>query len=124
MYHVLFQVIVTNEVLVTIQQACISLSRHIRKGVLIRWNIASDLCDTAVGCQQFRKKSRKLQRRIMFGRNYFFFHHCVLSYHCVMFQNSNLSKSKRGGTAPPWAPVATALRRRVCVSHQRWKPVG
>ena len=46
-----------------------SLSQHICKGVLIRRNIASGLC-TAVGCQQFRKESRKCQRRIMFERNY------------------------------------------------------
>ena len=45
---------------------------------LIRRNIAPGLCDTAVGCQQFRKESRKRQRRIMFERNYSFFHHCVL----------------------------------------------
>ena len=69
MYHVLFYVIITNEVPVTILQACISLLRHIRKGVLIRRNIASDLCYTAVGCQQFRKESRKRPKRIMFGRN-------------------------------------------------------
>ena len=53
MNHVLFYVIVTNEVPVTILQAYIFLSRHIRKSVLIRRNIASELCDTAVGCQQF-----------------------------------------------------------------------
>ena len=66
---------------VTILQAYIYLSRHIRKGVLIRRNIASDLCDTAVGCQQYRKKLRKRQRRIMFERTYSFFHHCVLPCH-------------------------------------------
>ena len=71
---------------VTILQAHIYLSRHIRKGVLIRRNIASDLRDTAVGGQQFRKKSRKRQRRIMFERTYFFFHLCVLPCHRVMFQ--------------------------------------
>ena len=63
---------------VTILQAYIYLSRHIRKGVLIRRNIASDLCDTAVGCQQFRKKSRKRQRRIMFERTYSFIIVCCL----------------------------------------------
>ena len=36
--------------------------RHIRKGVLIRRNIASHLF-TAVGCQQFRKESRKNIKR-------------------------------------------------------------
>ena len=79
MYHVLFYAIITNEIPVTILQAYISLSRHIRIGALIRRNIASDLCDTAIGCQQFRKQPRKRPKRIMFGRNYSFFHHCVLS---------------------------------------------
>ena len=58
---------ITNEVLVTIVQAYFSLPRLIRKGMVIRWIIASDLC-RAVGCQQFPKESRKLQRRIMFER--------------------------------------------------------
>ena len=66
MYHVSFHVIITNEVPITILLAYVSLSRHIRKGMLIRRNIASDLCDTAVGCQQFRKESRKRQGRIIF----------------------------------------------------------
>ena len=52
----------------TILQACLSLPRHIRKGVLIRQNNAPDLCVTAVGCQQFCKEWRKRQRR--FERNY------------------------------------------------------
>ena len=51
-FHVLFQVIRTNEVPVTILQAYISIPRHIRKGVLIRRIIASQLC-TVVGGQQF-----------------------------------------------------------------------
>ena len=63
---------------VTILQAYISLPQHIRKGMLIRWILASDLC-TAVGCQQFRKESTKCHRRIMFERNYSFFHYCLLS---------------------------------------------
>ena len=46
-----------------ILQAYIYLWRHIRKGVLLRRNIASDLCGTAVGCLQFRKKSIKRQRK-------------------------------------------------------------
>ena len=79
MCHVLFYVIIANEAPVTILQAYISLSRRIRKSVLIRRNIASDLCHTAVGCQQFRKEWRKRPKRIMFGRNNSFFHHCVLS---------------------------------------------
>ena len=65
-FRLLFYVIITNEVPVTILQAYLSLSRHIRKGVLIRQNIAPDLYGTAVGCQQFRKESRKRQR--MFER--------------------------------------------------------
>ena len=64
---------------VTILQAYIILSRHIRKGVLIRQNIASDLCDTAVGCQQFRKKSKKRQRRIMFERTYSIIMCCLVT---------------------------------------------
>ena len=36
-----------------------SLPRHIRKGVSIRRNIASDLCREAVGCQQFCKESKQ-----------------------------------------------------------------
>ena len=59
---------ITNEVPVMILQACFSLPRHIRNGMFIRMIITSDLC-TAVGCQQFRKESRKLQRRITFERN-------------------------------------------------------
>ena len=49
-----------------------SLTLHIRKGVLIRQNIAPDLCGTAVICQQFRKESRKRQRRV--ERDYSFLH--------------------------------------------------
>ena len=64
-----------------ILQAYIYLWRRIRKGVLLRRNIASDLGDTAVGCLQFRKKSKKRQRRIMFKRTYSFFHHYVLPCH-------------------------------------------
>ena len=47
-----------NKVPATILQAYMSILRHIREGVLIRRNIASDLC-TAVGCQQFHKELRK-----------------------------------------------------------------
>ena len=65
----------------TILQAYIYLSRHILKCALIRRDIASDLCDTAVGCQQFLKKSRKREKRVMFERTYSFFHHCVLPCH-------------------------------------------
>ena len=48
-----------------------SLPRHIRKDMLIRRIIASDLC-VAVGGQQFREEPRKRQRKIMFERNYSF----------------------------------------------------
>ena len=65
-----------------------SLQRHMRKGVLMRRNIASDLC-TAVGCQQFFKESKERQRRIMFERNYSFFHHCLLYCRCVMLQKQH-----------------------------------
>ena len=58
---------------------------HIRKGVLVRRNIASDLC-TAVGCQQFRKETRKRRRKIMFERYYFFCYHCLLFCRSLMFQ--------------------------------------
>ena len=75
MYRVLLHVIITNEVPATILQAYISISRHIRKGVLISRNVSSDLYETEVGCQQFCKESRKHQRRIMFERIYSFFQH-------------------------------------------------
>ena len=67
-----FHVMISNEVPTTIPQAYMSLPRHIRKGVLIKRNVPSDLC-IAEGCQQFCKESRKLQRIIMFESNYFFF---------------------------------------------------
>ena len=56
----LFQVIITNEVPVTILSAYIPIPQRIRKGVLIRRIIVSHLC-TAVGGQQFREESKKLQ---------------------------------------------------------------
>ena len=52
---------IINKVPETILQAYIPLSRRIRKGVLIRWNTASDL-HTAVGCQRFRKKIEKMSK--------------------------------------------------------------
>ena len=42
--YVLFYVIITNKVPVTVMQAYMSLPRYIRKGMLIRWIITSDLC--------------------------------------------------------------------------------
>ena len=50
-FHVLFHVIITNEVQARILQAYISLPRHICKSELIKRIIALDLCDTAVGCR-------------------------------------------------------------------------
>ena len=74
------------------------------------------LC-TAVGGQQFRKESRKLQTRIIFKRYYFFFDYCLLSCRYVMLQNSILFTPKwgaqavvrGGGHSPPGRPVATGL---------------
>ena len=73
MHHVLFYSIITNAVPETNLQAYTSLSRHIRKDLLTRRSIASDVCDTAVGCPQFCKELRKRPKRIMFERNYSFF---------------------------------------------------
>ena len=106
----MFQVIFTNEALVTILYTNILIPRHIRKVGLIRRIIVSHLC-TRTGCQQFRKELRKLQTRKNFKRYYFFFHCCLLS--CL--QKSLLSKPKwgaqavvRGGHGPPGPPVVTA----------------
>ena len=41
-----------------------SLLRHIRKGVLIRRNIASHLC-TAAGWQQFAKNRESVKRELL-----------------------------------------------------------
>ena len=41
-FHILFHVIITNELPVTFLQTYVSLPRHIRKGVLKRQIIASD----------------------------------------------------------------------------------
>ena len=51
---------ITNEVSVAILQSYMSLPQHIRKAPLIRRIITPRLC-TAIGSQQFRKESRKLQ---------------------------------------------------------------
>ena len=64
---------ITNEVPVTILQGYKALRRYIRKDRLITQINTSNLY-TAVGCQQFREDSRKLQGRIMFERNYSFYH--------------------------------------------------
>ena len=42
----------------------------------------------------------KHQRRIMFKRNYFFFHHCLLSCRCLMLQNQYFSLPKWGHKRP------------------------
>ena len=92
----MFQVIITNKVPVTIPKACISISRHIRKGMLIKRTIESQFC-TAVGGQQFCKKSRKLKTKIIFEHYYSFFHYCLLFCHYVLLEKSILSKPKWGG---------------------------
>ena len=69
--------------------------------MLIRWIITSDLC-TARDCQQFRKESGKPQSRIMFQRNYSFYHHCCCLAVTGCSKNSNLSKAKWGGTSNRW----------------------
>ena len=92
-FCMLFHVIITNEVPVTILQTYMPLSRYIRKGVLIERNIGSDLC-TTLGCQQFCKESRKRLRRIMFERNYSFFHHYLYSLVVALCSKN----TKMGGT--------------------------
>ena len=92
------QVIITNEIPVTLLQAYIPIPRHFRKSVLIRRIIGSRLCKAVVG-QQFSKRSRKLQTRIMFENYYFFFHYCLLSCRYAMLQKSILNKPKWGGTS-------------------------
>ena len=114
----MFYVIITNEVPPTILQAYMSLPRHIRKGVLIRRNIASHLF-TAVGCQQFRKESRKnIKGELCLN--------VIISFSIIVCclvvalcsKNSILNKLKWGaqadvwgGTASPGPPVATALNQ-------------
>ena len=93
---------ITNEVSVTNLLAYVPNSRHIRKGVLIRRIIASHLC-TAVGRQQFREESRKLQKRIMFEHYYFFFHFYLSLCRYVLLQRRILSKPK-WGARPPCPP--------------------
>ena len=84
-FQALLHVIITNKLPVTILQTYMSLPRYVRIiDVLMRRNIASDLC-TALDFLQFRKELRKCQERIMFERNSYF-HHCLLSCSYVMFQ--------------------------------------
>ena len=109
-FHVLFHVIITNDVPETTLQAYMSLPRHIRRGVLIRRNIAQIYVQQLVASNC--KESRKCQRRIMFERNYSsFFHHCLLSFVARCSKNTILCKPKwgaqadvRGGTAPLASP--------------------
>ena len=113
---------ITIEVPETILQAYFSLPRRIRKGMLIRWIITSDLC-TARDCQQFRKESRKPRSRIMFERNYSFYHHCCCLAVTGCSKNSSLSKAKWGaqaivgGDSAPLAPrsdgTAPGIRRQI-----------
>ena len=98
MFSQIVYVIITNEEQVTILQAYKPLLRHICRSMIIRRNIAPDLC-AAGGCQQFRKESRKRPRRIMVKTNYSFFHHCLLYCRCVMFQKQYFEETKTGGTS-------------------------
>ena len=63
--------------------------------MLIRRIITSHFC-TAVGGQQFRKESSKLQMRIKFECYYFCFHFWLLSCRYVMLQKRVLNKPKWG----------------------------
>ena len=62
-----------------------SLTRHIRKGVL-----KTEYCVTFIYSGWLpaipQRIEKKQQRRIMFERNYFFFHHWLLSCRGVLFQ--------------------------------------
>ena len=79
------------EVPVTILQAYISLPRYIRKGMLIRRIIASDLC-TAVNCQQFCKESTNVIGELCLNVIIpFSIIVCCLAFN-VMFQKRILSK--------------------------------
>ena len=49
---------------------------------------------TPVGCQQFRKRSRKRRTGIMFERYYSFLHRCLLSCGYLKFQKIILSIPK------------------------------
>ena len=60
----MFHTIITNEVLVTILKAYVSLPQHIRKGKLMRQNIASDLCDTAVIACNFAKNRENVKEEL------------------------------------------------------------
>ena len=101
---------------------------HIHRGVLIRRIMGSHLY-TAVGGQQFCKKSRKLilifndiKTRIIFERYCSLFYYYLLSSRYVMLQKSILSKPKwgggalavvRGGTAPAAPPRSDGTAKRV-----------
>ena len=61
--------------------------------------IASHLC-TAVGNHQFRKESRKRQRRIMFERNYSLFPSLSVVLSLLMFQKQYFELTKT------WAQAA------------------
>ena len=77
MYHVLFHVITTNEVPVTILQAYIFLSRHIRKDVLIRRQIY--VTTQQLVANNFAKNRVNVKTELMSESYDSFFHHCVLS---------------------------------------------
>ena len=141
-FRILLHVMIINEVPVTILQASFFLQRHIRKVMLIRWIIRSDqwhktsfmynwlpaLCtianfmynwsdlSTTIGCQQFRKQSRKLQRRINYVWTYtpWTIIVAVLQLRDVpktiiwLNQNGGAQAVVRGGTVPWPPPLATA----------------
>ena len=70
----LFHVMITDEVPVTILQAYFSLPRHIRKGRLID-RLLHQFSVKRLVASNFAKESRKLKRKIMFEHNYSFYHH-------------------------------------------------
>ena len=65
-----------------------SLTRHIRKGVYIRRNIALDLFIGYSSWLRAMSQNRETTKEntVMFERNYSFFNHCLLSCRYVMFQ--------------------------------------
>ena len=91
---------ITNQVSVTIPQAYFSLPRHIRKGMLIKWLITSDSCTAVLSwLPAISQRIKKLQKRIMFERNYSFYHHCCCPPVTWCSKNINLSKLKWGAQA-------------------------
>ena len=121
----MFQVIITNEVPVTILQAYISLPRHIQKGLLIRQIIASYLCPAV----ELLAISRRIEKTS--NENYawmLLFHFPLLSivlsctwcFQNIFWVNRNGDhKQSLGGHGFPWPPVATAKAPQ-SVENQNW----